>query len=797
MNKIILFIGLYLILIGQGFSQEQKTVIGRDIGEMKDLKISGRVIDQITGDPLVGATVTINGQTEVTNPNGNFSFLLDRAEYDMVIRYIGYQTLIFPFVAVGEGRITLRLLEEDFQLDDVVIYGRNPERNIRSTEMGAITLSMNTIKDLTPFLGEVDIIRSMATLPGVSQVGEAAAGLNVRGGGADQNLILFAGAPIYNPTHLFGLFTAFNPDIVNDLTLYKAVIPSQYGGRGSAILDIIPKSGSTSNWGGDLMVGSFTGKISANGPILKDKISVQVGARQSYINWLLQSMNNPSLRSSQARFNDINGIVYGEINENNNITYSFYNSYDDFSLASDTTISWQNTSHSLTYRGTLSPKYNLVATGYQTDYKFSIFNESGINDFDLLSGINDRGFKVNLSYLIGENNKIIVGVDTKWLTVAPGELIPGMGETSGILPRKVQNEFSTESGVFFQHDFEIGKKLGFSYGLRYDKYNYLGPRTIREYAQNNPLSPTTVVGENNFTDGENIRSYDGFGARTSIRYSLNQSTSIKGGYNRMYQFIHLISNTATIAPTDVWKLSDEFIQPQMVDQFSLGIYKNLKGNIFETSLEVYYKDIDNIVEYKDGANLILQNHLETELVPAIGKAYGAELFIKKNLGRTTGWVSYTYSRSLRKVISPFEEDNINDGEWFPSNFDKPHELTLIGIYKASTYTSFSASFTYSTGRPVTFPEAKFEFRGNSLAYFSDRNQQRIPDFHRLDLSANFRFTGQGKFFDGEWTFAVMNVYGRKNPFSLFFADQQNSPPQAFRLAILGIPLPSLSYALKF
>ena len=797
MQKTILFIGLFLLSVVQVFSQQQKTVIGKDIGEMKNLKISGRVVDQITGDPLVGATVTINGKTEVTNPNGNFTFLLDRAEYDMVIRFIGYQTLTFPFVAVGEGRVTFRMIEEDFQLDDVVIYGRDPEKNIRSTEMGAITLSMKTMKELTPFLGEVDIIRSMATLPGVSQVGEAAAGQNVRGGGADQNLILFAGAPIYNPTHLFGLFTAFNPDIINNLTLYKAVIPAQYGGRGSAILDIAPKSGSTSTWGGDLMVGSFTGKISANGPIVKDKISVQVGGRQSYINWLLQSMKNPALRSSQATFNDINAIVYGEINENNNITYSFYNSYDDFSLAPDTTISWQNTSHSLTYQGKLSPKTKILATAYQTGYRFSIFNESGINDFDLISGINDKGFKTNLAYHFSETNKIIFGGDTKWLMVSPGELIPGRGQEEGILPRKVQNEYATESGAFFQHDFEIGKKLGFSYGLRYDRYHYLAPRTVRQYAENSPLSPTTVVGEQKFAEGENIQTYDGFGPRTSIRYSLNSSTSIKGGYNRMYQFIHLISNTATIAPTDIWKLSDGFIEPQTVDQYSLGIYKNLKGNIFETSIEIYYKDINNIVEYKDGANLILQNHLETELVPAIGQAYGAELFIKKNVGRTTGWISYTYSRSLRKVISPFEEDNINDGRWYPSNFDKPHDLTLIGNYKVSTYTSFSASFTYSTGRPVTFPEAKFELRGNSLAYFSDRNQQRIPDFHRLDLSTNFRFNGKGKFFDGEWTFAVMNVYGRKNPFSLFFADQEGSPPQAFRLAILGIPLPSLSYSLQF
>ncbi|MDO9552067.1 TonB-dependent receptor [Rhodonellum sp.] len=799
MKKNILLLLLFgFILSGTVFAQ-QKNIIGRDIGELKGIKISGRVTDQITGEALVGASVTVKelNKTEITNTNGNFLLELDRAEYNLEVRYVGYETVKYPFVAVGEGRISIRMIQEDFELDDVVIFGSDPEKNIRSTEMGAITLNMNTIRELPPFLGEVDIIRSMATLPGVSQVGEASAGLNVRGGGSDQNLILFAGAPIYNPTHLFGLFTAFNPDIVNDVTLYKAVIPAEFGGRGSSILDIVPKSGSLTKWGGDLMAGNFSGKLSLNGPIVKDRISAQVGLRGSYINWLLKSLNNPDLRTSQANFYDANGIVYGEINEKNNVTYSFYNSYDDFALASDTTISWKNQSHSLKYEGSFSEKTAIDILGYHTVYDYSIFNASGTNDFDLISGIKDTGLKVKFAYQFSDKNKFNIGADTKKLTINPGELIPNASTDSGLLPKKVQSEYGQESGVFFQHDLEFGEKIGVSYGLRYDNYQYLGQRAVKEYAENLPISPANVIGEKNYAEGEKIQSYDGFGPRASLRYSLDPKTSIKLGYNKMYQFIHLISNTATIAPTDIWKLSDQFLAPQIVDQISLGIYKNFRGNIFETSVEVYYKDIQNIVEYKDGANLILQNNLETEVIPGQGKAYGLELFVKKNLGRTTGWISYTYSRSLRRVISPFEEENINGGDWFPSNFDKPHDLTLIGNYKLSALISLSGTFGYSTGRPVTFPEAKFDFAGNSLAYFNNRNLQRIPDFHRLDLSMNFKFKGKGKFYDGDWTFAVMNVYGRKNPFSLFFADQVGSPPQAFRLAILGVPLPTLSYSLKF
>ncbi|SFO17588.1 TonB-dependent Receptor Plug Domain [Algoriphagus ornithinivorans] len=780
-------------------TQPKREVVGRDVGQLKNIKISGRIMDEITGEALVGATVTVPelNVTRITDSNGGFELVLDRAEYILEFRYVGYETIKYPIVAVGDGRISIRMLQEDFQLDDVVIFGRDPEKNIRSTDMGAITLSMNSIKELPPFLGEVDIIRSMATLPGVSQVGEAAAGLNVRGGGADQNLIQFAGAPIYNPTHLFGLFTSFNADVVNDVTLYKSVIPTRYGGRGSSILDILPKTGSIDKWGGDLMLSNFSGKIGVNGPLIKNKLSVRGGFRGSYINWFLGALSNPDLNNSQANFYDGNLVISAPISENNEFTYSYYTSYDDFAFASDTTISWKNNSHSLQWKSKFGEKLSLEALGYYTQYDYSIFNRSGINDFDLNSGIQDFGIKAFMTYQIGENNRVTFGGDFKDLTVQPGELIPSSEQESGILPKKVQDEFGRESGVHFQHELEFGEKIGISYGLRYDMYQYLGPRTVRQYAENQPKSEGSAISERSYADGENIISYDGLGPRGSIRYSLSKYSSIKAGYNKMYQFIHLISNTATIAPTDVWKLSDEFLKPQIVDQYSLGFYNNFKGNIFETSIEVYYKDIQNVVEYKDGANLILQNHIETELVPAQGRAYGIELYVKKNLGRLTGWVSYTYSRSLRRVITPFEEEMINDGEWFASNFDKPHDLTLIGNYKVSTNTSISATFGYSTGRPVTFPEAKFDYSGNNLAFFDRRNEQRLPDFHRLDLSVNFKLKGKGKFYDGDWTFSVLNVYGRRNPFSLFFVDEAGAPPQALRLAVLGVPLPSLSYSIKF
>lgn len=800
MKKILVIL---IFFIGQASwaqttSPSKREVIGRDIGQLKGIKISGRIMDEITGEGLVGATVTVPelDLTRVTDKNGGFELLLDRAEYTIQFRYVGYETIDYPITAVGDGRMTIRLIQEDFQLDDVVIFGRDPEKNIRSTDMGAITLSMNTMRELPPFMGEIDIVRSLATLPGVSQVGEASSGLNVRGGGVDQNLIQFAGAPIYNPSHMFGLFTAFNADVVNDVTLYKAVVPAKYGGRSSAILDILPKAGSVSKWGGDLMLSNYSGKISLNGPLIKDKVSILGGFRISYINWLLQSLSNPTVRNSQANFYDGNLVISAPISDKNEFTYSYYTSYDDFAFASDTTISWRNTAHSLQWKSKLSSKLSFEALGYYTLYDYGIFNLSGISDFEINSEIQDLGGKFFLGYNFSETSKIVFGGEYKQVNIQPGELVP-KGTQEDILFKKVQNEAGREAGIHFQHDFELGEKFGFAYGLRYDTYQYLGSRVVRQYAENEPLSDGSSIGETSYKDGEVIQTYGGLGPRASFRYSLSKASSIKLGYNKMYQFIHLISNTATIAPSDVWKLSDNFLGPQIADQYSLGFYNNFKGNIFETSIEVYYKDLQNVVEYKDGATLIMQNHIETELIPAEGQAYGVELYVKKNLGRLTGWASYTYSRSLRRVITPYGEENINDGEWYASNFDKPHDLTLIGNYKVSSNTSISATFAYSTGRPVTFPEAKFEYSGINLAYFDSRNQQRLPDFHRLDFAVNFKFKGQGRFFDGNWTFSLLNVYGRRNSYSIYFGESDGSPPQALRLAILGVPLPSLSYAIKF
>ena len=549
----------------------KRDVIGRDIGQLKGIKLSGRITDEITGEALVGATVRIPELelTRITDDNGSFELEVSRAEYTLEFRYVGYETKIYPITAVGDGRLTIKMLQEDFTLDDVVIYGSDPEKNIRSTNMGAVTLSVNTMKELPPFMGEIDIVRSLATLPGVSQVGEASSGLNVRGGGVDQNLIQFAGAPIYNPSHMFGLFTAFNPDMVNDVTLYKAVVPARFGGRSSAILDILPKAGSVEKFGGDLMLSNFSGKLSLNGPLIKDKVSILGGFRISYINWLLQSLSNTTLNNSNANFYDGNVVISAPISENNEFTYSYYTSYDDFAFASDTTISWQNNAHSLQWKSKLSEKLKMETVGFYSLYDYGIFNQSGLNNFEINSDIKDVGGRTFFNYTVSPTQSFTMGAEYKQVAIQPGELIP-TGTSEDVLPKKVQNEAGREMAAHFQHELEIGEKIGVSYGLRYDLYQYLGARTVRTYQEGTPVSDGSAIGETNYGANELIQTYDGLAPRASFRYSFSKSSSVKLGYNKMYQFIHLISNTATIAPSDVWKLSDGFLKPQIADQFSFG-----------------------------------------------------------------------------------------------------------------------------------------------------------------------------------------------------------------------------------
>ncbi len=785
----------FLIKISYG---QDRITIGTPDNEFNIHNVYGKVISRKDKGSLPGVNIYIKSIEKgvSTDEDGNFMIKLRKGAYSLSVTFIGYKESIVLINVVGDGRLLIRLDEDLTRLDEIIITGEAADANVSSTDIGKTSLTIGSIKELPPFLGEVDILKTITLLPGVSTVGEASSGFNVRGGGSDQNLILLGGAVLYNPTHLFGLYSAFNSELVNTVTLYKGGISAKYGGRTAAIVDISYKDGSMTNWSGQVSTGTVSSKFSVNGPLISDKLSVSLGGRVSYINYLINAINDPSVANSEAFFFDGNAILTYRINDNNKLKYSFYQSGDRFRLSSDTAFVWQNQGQVLNWTHSFSEHFTMNLSLVRSKYDFEIRNESNINSFSINSGILDDAANLDFDLGLNEKNEVSFGVQTKLIRINPGELKPGDNQ-SAINPKTVESEKGLESAMYLQHEIEISEKLALSYGLRYNMYNYLGPKTIAEYEQYLPLSDETIISESTYQSNEVIQQYSGFEPRASLRWGFNETTSLKVGYNRMYQYIQVISNTASVAPTDIWKLSDQFIEPQIVDQYSIGFFKNFRDNQWETSIETYYKDINNIIEYKDGADLILKDNLETELLTGIGQAYGIELYIKKKTGDLTGWFSYTYSRSFRQVEGAYPITRVNNGEKYPSNFDKPHDGTAVMNYKFNQLLSFSAIFTYSTGRSVTYPSAKFNYERSEIAYFDNRNQNRAPDYHRLDLSLKFAFPAKKKIFQGEWVMAIYNVYGRKNAFSVFFDDVQGLPPQACQLSVLGVPFPSFSYTLNF
>lgn len=795
MIRIVSILALLLFTFGEIASQR---IIGIESTGKGPFRIRGKIVDDETRDPIIGANVYIESLElgESADLDGKFQLSIPKGQHQLRVTSIGYEEQNILIDIRGRGTFTIRMIQNINQLDEVVVTAQDPDKNVRNAAGGVEQISISSIEALPPFVGEVDVLKSITLLPGVNSAGEASSGFNVRGGGYDQNLILLGGAPLYNPSHLFGFFSAFNSDMIKNVTLYKGGIPSNYGGRASSILDLDYAKGDMKNWSGKASVGTISAKVSAGGPIIEDKLSVLAAGRVSYANYLLGFVNDPNISNSAAQFYDGNIILNYNINDKSSIDYSAYLSRDGFNFASDTTFSWGNQNHVLTWNHAFNSKTFLKTSLVSAQYDFNIRNESGFNSFDLKSRILDNGLNVDFKYIIAEGNEILAGIQTKYLTIDPGTLTPRT-DNSSVNPFQVPREQALESGVYLQHDIEIGKWLGISYGVRYADYRYLGSKTTYKYDPLFPLSEETIVEEIVHPANEVIQTYGGLEPRVSLRFSFSENTSIKFGYNRMNQFIHLISNTATIAPTDIWKLSDEYIKPQTATQYSAGIFQNFLNNSIETSIEAYYKSLENVLEYKDGADLILNPTIETELLNGLGEAYGIEAYIKKKSKPLTGWVSYTYSRSLRQVVGPFPSESINSGNVYPANFDKPHDLTAVLEYQINPFVKYSSIFTYSTGRPVTFPSAKFSYFGDDVAFYDSRNQDRILDYHRLDMSLTFNFDAKSKLLKGDWVLAVYNLYGRRNAFSLFFDDLPGSPPQAYKLSVLGIAFPSLSYNVKF
>lgn len=767
--------------------------VGDEKGET--VRLYGTIKSAENNEYLIGATIKIKnmGTGAITDQQGGYSITLSKGNVSVEVSYAGFNTLNINLNLRSSTILNVNLTSSDLQLDEIVVK----DANSLDTPAGRTVMQINTIRELPAFMGEVDIIRSLLTQPGVSTVGEGASGFNVRGGKIDQNLVLLDDAPVFNPSHVFGFFSSFSGDAVQRLELFKSGIPSRYGGRASSILDVALKEGDYKKFRLSGGIGLVSAKLTVEGPLVKGKGAFIVSGRRSFSDYLLGVANNQDLRNSSASFEDVTAKLSFRLNDRNKLRVSAYTSRDDFSLASDTSFAWTNRLVSVQWNSFITKKISSQVTAFVSEYDLQLEGESNTEPFTLRSGVLNYAIKAGFGLHPNESLDLDFGVDVNEIVIEPGDLRP-TGEASPVLPINIQDETGRELSFFGDSEIRLSPRFVVNAGLRFVQFWNVGERDVFVFEPGEPRTISSIRDTLQFESGEVIQSYSILEPRVSFRLKLDDISAIKGSYDRLGQFTHLISNTAASSPIDVWKLSNEVLKPLVNNQLSIGYTRNLKNRKYEVSVELYYKQMDELIEYKDGAQLLTNEVLETELLVGEGRSYGSEFSLRKTNGRLTGWINYTYSRSEARVDDPVQRQAINRGEYFPSNFDKPHDLSIFIKYPLSKRLIMSANFSYSTGRPITEPVTRNLIDGFLVLNYSDRNQFRIPDFHRLDVSFTIQPPEkQNKRFQGTWTFGAYNLYGRKNPFSVFFrSGNEFTLPKAFRLSVLGSIFPFLTYNFK-
>ena len=758
--------------------------------------LTGRVRDARTGEPVVGAAVFVEGPVigTVTDQYGAYALTLPVGRHLVNVRGIGLRNARRAVQLYASGPLDVEVEQDITPLKEVVVIG-GQDQNVSSTRMGVEKLDIKQIKQLPSVFGEADVLRAVLLLPGVKSIGEGSTGFSVRGGNTDQNLILFNGATVYNPAHLFGFFSAFNPDAVKSVELYKSAIPAKYGGRLASVLDVETREGNRKKLAGAAGIGPLTSRLTLEGPLVKDKGSFLVGGRTSYSDWLLHLVPDGSLKKSAASFYDLNANLSYDLDARNSLYATGYTSRDHFRLASDTTFEYRNTVASLKWQHGFSSQLSGVLTGTYSRYALS--NSSELNPVSasrFAYALNQTGLRADLTYYRDAQHTVTFGGSSTLYRVNPGERQP-LGDNSLAQSTVLGREQGLESALYADDHWDATPRLALDLGLRYSLYNALGPELVNNYLPNESRSASTITGVTSYGSGQIIQTYQGPEYRLAARYSLTPNSSLKASAGRTRQYIHQLSNTAAMSPTDTWKLSGRYIRPQVGDQLALGYYRNFRQNTIEASVEGYFKTTRDFVDYKSGAVLILNPHLETDVLNAKGRAYGVEFLLRKATGRLNGWLSYTYARTLVQVNTA--TDQVNGGAWYPGNYDKPHEATLVGNYRFSRRFSTSTTVNYSTGRPITLPLAKYYVNNTLRLLYSDRNAYRVPDYFRVDLSLNIEGNHKiHKFFHSSWTVGVYNLTGRQNPYSVYYKSQ-NGNINGYQLSIFGSPIPTVTYNVRF
>ncbi len=774
-------------------------------------RLTGIVRDSLTGTPLTGAAVVIDYRKHIsgtiTDANGRFGIDLTEGEHVVAVRLVGYTPVRKIVKMVGQPVfISVTLVSVASQLEEVVVTSKGFDATVRQPLLGVSQINLNTLKKLPAALGEVDLLRGLQMLPGVTSVGEASNGVNIRGGTTDQNLVLLDGTPIFNPTHMFGLFSVFPPDALATVDIYKGNVPARFGGRTASVLDVSMRNPDMNQFkltGGISVVST---RLMADIPIVPGKLAVFVSGRGSFTDFLLPKISD-QLAGIKAKFGDAVMKLFWRIDDRNTLTVSAYGSKDAFQTSllanlpnvngSATRYEYQTVNLMARWFRAISPKINLQTSAVSVDYVPQILEpeRNSTNVVALKSAVRQRQLTSNLNYQL-PGQKIEAGVSGTFYRIEPGTLEPGSSPSVNYVTTPTEN--AVELAAFADDEMSIGPRLAFSAGLRYVQFLSLGPSVVRRYAPGQERDDYSVIDTTVYKSGQISKSYGGLEPRLGIRYALGPNSSIKFGYNLMRQYLQTVTNTTTPLPTSRWKTSDANIRPQVSNLLSVGYFLSFKQNIYELSVEAYGRHTANMIDYKPGADFLLQAYPETQLLQGQNRAYGIETMITKKKGELTGWINYTYARTENQINEgPGVQQQINGGRWYRANYDRPHSINASITIDVDKHNSFGLTFAYSTGRPYTAPAGYITVDNVQYPYYAERNQQRLPAYHRLDFAWNiYKPSMHDRRWQGHWTFTVYNLYGQANPYSIFFRTE-NGKATPYQLQIFPVPIASLSYNFVF
>jgi hypothetical protein len=789
------FKNIYLLIVlvsFTAFSQEKNT-------------LSGTIYDDKNNETLIGVSIYIPelNAGASTNEYGFYSITVPSGIYTLQIQYLGYRTITETLTLSEKTSKSFSLIEASESLNEIVIESNIERLNLKTPQMSVNNLTSSTIKQIPVVLGEADIIKSLILLPGVTSAGEGASGFNVRGGAADQNLILLDEAIVFNSSHLFGFFSVFNPDVIKDVKLYKGGIPAKYGGRLSSVLDIYQKEGNSKDFNITGGVGLVSSRLLIEGPLEKEKSSFLIGGRSSYAHLILPLFDN----DNKAYFYDLNTKVNYRVDDNNNLFLSTYFGKDVFGINDSFVTKYGNTVVNLRWNHLFTDKLFSNLSVIYSDYFYGLVLD--FVGFEWDSGITNFNLKYDFKNYLSEKIKLSYGINNIYNKFNPGKIIPNRTD-SGIVASKLIDKYANEFAAYIDVEHKINDKLRLQYGMRYSNFTRLGQDALNTYENNEAVlynnefkkyESAEATGTETFKRSDVISSFNNFEPRFSVSYTLDSKTAIKASYNRMVQYLHLLSNTASPNPLDVWAPSGKYIKPQLLDQYAVGYFKSLKDGKYTLETEAFYKDIQNRIDYINGANLVANNQIETVILNGKARAYGLELLIKKNEGKLQGWIAYTLSRS--EQLTPgrtADEPGINSGEWYSTPFDKTHDFSINASYKVNEKWKFNSNFVFQTGQPTNYPVGQYEVQNLNVPIYDDnkRNADRLPTYHRLDIAATLTpEKNKNRRWQGEWVFGIYNLYGRQNAASLAFRQNRETfENEAVQTSIFGV-VPSVTYNFKF